>query len=266
MITWGLIDGFGRLPVRLAVVDIMKDPLAISAPGGDVALLHATFAGNNGFTVDIARIKARYKKLVLFLEAYSPLVDHVFTYRADEAARNPARTTYVRMPAPLELLVRTQPPQHQRIMLDHDWPVPEHHLSYMPWLYECCAPLVQRGYSFAQLGQREPSNPPLWLEIVPPLTYAAYVAALSKAGTFVVTHSGSYNHSIVDAACLGLRVLARRGAVCADLVRNANVLEFDDGADFMRLLQDHRPPPDIRARCTEFRDVVRMMDMEFKCY
>lgn len=255
MLTWGLVDGFARLPHAHALVfpwSAQAIPECL-----DVAVVHTYLENLPGLCERLRA--ARCGRIALFLEAGSTLVDRSFLY--GYGPPSPTRQ-HIRLPCPKEEL-HPQPKTPGTVLFDHMWPTPA---ALETWrrCRDAAAPLRDRLRFWQIERATEPREErPEWVTPIPLAGFPTYLAATSDIETFVVTHQGSYNHSLIDMAARGTRI------VCyADTV--APALAADLGAVVVRTDEEMRaallasPDADSLAaaidRMTDLLEVTCIID------
>jgi len=151
------------------------------------------------------------------------------------------------------------------VLLDHAWQA--YVSGPSDWTHEVYRALEPLAGTrrIGQCMRYDMFNPPPFVEPVGPWPFRTYMAATAPFETFVVTHRGSYNGSIVDMAARGKRVVARRGYVHPEMVRRLGVLEVDSGEDLVRALDaPWTPAPCVRDHLTDMRVAARIMDAWFR--
>jgi len=260
MITFGLERGFRALPhVNVRGCLNVNHAGTGEIPPCDFLIIHACLGD---FHLDFQALRATVGKTVLVLEYPSPLVDHNFCFREDSRTGIKGRTTILR-PCLKDFLVN-EPKDDKLVLLDHNWP-PRGGQDFSAWLYPALEPLLDEGYRFIQLGgeARELLAPP-WVTRIPVLPYPEYLAATARVGTFIPTHSGSYNHSLIDMFARGTRVLVRGSMhLPPDMVRDIRLPVFRSGDELRDLIRqpiDHAGWDRKIDLCTDMKDVVGVMD------
>lgn len=275
-ITDALVAGFAALPhVEVAgVVDVTTDLRALTAPPCDLVVSHCLFHGDTSerrFPFDVREVKARCgcRKVVSVLEAASPHVDHNFTFCPN--LRNPMLETVVGAPCVKSLMVNVRK-DDRAVLIDHDWPdqsFVDRGLCRGQEIKAALAPLADR-FAFRQLGGYPTLSPlPPWVTPLEARPFPEYLEATARFGTFVVTHTESWGHSIVDMAARGIRVLAPRGFVGPALADVVQPLLFDTTAELVSLLKqpiDHEAWARKIDRMISFDEVCRIIDSHFQVW
>ena len=101
------------------------------------------------------------------------------------------------------------------------------------------------------------------MEALGVMPFRDYLRRTAPYESFVVTHKGSYNGSIVDMAVRGVRVVAFRGFVPQAMVRDLGVIEVGTIAELARVL-DRPPDEEALARVARapmgMDEAVRVID------
>lgn len=282
MITHGLVEEFSALAAQgvmalKAVINSQKDPLGQTIPPCDVLLVHNYFASmEREFSFDVAEIKKRVRCLALFLELGAVNADISFTYQRTLCKR----TGYeVIIPQPyIAGLTRVVEKTPRSLLLDHDYPrggwpgnwdefvaKGEGHCKE---IYEILEPLHSRFEvfqleRFPQVRQHKPR----WLKLIPQTYFPDYLRMTERIETFIPTHPGSFNHTVVDMATRGSRILAVTGYLSHELATNVGATVVGSWLDLRRLLLGYDRLPAVHPKlgsCTSMDRVVRIMDAEFR--
>lgn len=205
MLAWGLWREFSRLPHVTLFYHDSDTALADDLPQVDFAIIHSYF-GTRIFS-DLAILRRAVARQVLqFCELPLPLnvVDHNFVFLPD----GQPTTTYLPCPCIGDLLAQHNAPKVPgSILLDHPW------LPFRGTRKDLCPQLYGLLAGRSQVSQLTRSNHdtdhvyPGWISQVQEQGYPGYLDATATAETFILTHPGSYEHSIVDMAARGTRVL-----------------------------------------------------------
>lgn len=286
MVTLGLMRGFAALP-HVRVIPISRgsnwwyNAVAWSdLPNCDVLVLHDCYAARGtgrDYDIDFAQLKAagRIRYAALVLECPSNDVDWSYVYKPAEDPVYNRNLTVIAEPCFKEVLRgATRPKDDCTILLDHN--ITFHPTAdYSAMVYEAVAPFAAAGYRVMQLGGglgfegRESPAPP-WVERIPVRPYPEYLAATATAGTFIVTHSGSYNHGIIDMAARGTRVIARAGGaggIPPSMITNLELPTYRSTEELRTQLAvpiDHVVWDQRIERCTDWTDFVRVMDTKLQ--
>jgi hypothetical protein len=149
--------------------------------------------------------------------------------------------------------------------LDHAWIEKGTSTDWLPKLYEWLEPLKDRTIAQLRHPLCESVALPLWVYSVPQVNYPAYLDQTASYETFIMTHPGSYEHSIIDMAARGIRILVPFGdgrPFCNPSIIEDLALEtFSTGEELLHLLTSTAKyissPPD---RFTDMSAVVAQID------
>ena len=254
MLTWGLADGFAGLEhVRTQVFPWSVDP----APAVDIAVVH-TYSGNLPLVFDRIR-STGVAGLALFLEVGKPAADRSFFYGYDVPA---SPHTHIRMPI-ISGETRSVPKRRGAVLLDHMWPTPDARDSWRQCL-DAIEPIRGRldVHQIAR-GTELQEERPAWVRPLAAVGYPAYMAATAEFESFVVTHAGSYNHSIVDMATRGVRVVSFPGMMSPRMASDVGAVIVESAEELRDVLLS-MPPLDLleraMAQATPMEDVARIVN------
>jgi hypothetical protein len=269
MLAYGLWSEFSRLShVTLAYQD-SEEPVDVAGPRCDVALLHCFL--QRPIFHQIPQLRSRVSgALIGFSELPTPDCDIQFTFL------DSGRSDAIHLPCPcLADLLRehTRSKRPGTILLDHAWgPYLKMRSSadwssrIQEWLLRDDGPAAATGMVYqldraGQGGERHNSITP-----IPEASYRAYLQMTERMETFIVTHRGSYEHSVIDMAARGTRVLVPEsdGApfIPRELVARLGLETFKNRGDLENLLA-HPKPPDpqtVLRHCTDMPQVVSIID------
>lgn len=226
MIAWGLLTGFAQLP-HVAVTHSRTQPREQdvqgkeweaeieAAPDADFTLIHSYTPAPIFDKMPLIRQKTR-GQILWMSECPYPHMDHCFTFLpffGSEQILFPAL-----LPVMNESMVGVQR-MPGSILLDHAWGWAEGHKYrggpdpnlWCTRLYKWLEPwkdLIVVG----QLERPEHERLagitiPDWVRRVPGAFYPEYLRATAPYENFIMTHPGSYEHSIIDMVARGIRVL-----------------------------------------------------------
>ena len=217
MIAWGLWEAFSLMPHVVLDYQDSDSPLTAQGPW-DFVLIHAYFGSPIYEALSTIHQRTRQVLLVQKISHDSPHIDHHFTFLTPHVAR----ATHIGIPSLKSLLAATIRPKHPgSVLLDHAWlPYAGTDFNWCPrlrqWLHDrMAAQLIRSPDSYA--AQRcaqllrsgctsEEHLPPGW-QAIAETGYPQYLEATAHFQNFIVTHPGSYEHSIIDMAARGIRVL-----------------------------------------------------------
>lgn len=260
-----LFDRFAKLPhVTLRAHHFCDEAYPVS----DVALVHGY--SDTPAVRGVAKLKQRVGYTAWFMETYdAPGFDHYWFYNPD-MNRDRADVSFV--PAPVVGdYYRRSVKLPGSLLLDHDLELfPAAGNPEFDWNRTLWAVLERYRSRFSRICQlaRGPCpQRPDWIEVLPVQSHQDYLAATAGFESFVCTHAGSYNHSAVDMAVRGTRVIVPsaygRTFVPRQLTADLHMeLVHSPAAAIEACLQ-----PQWAARAmqtTDLEDVVRMMDQHFQ--
>jgi hypothetical protein len=258
MIAFGLWDEFSKLPhVTLQYVNSDGNP---EIPDTDFSLIHAYF--NSTVYNRLPEIKAHTHRHVMgIMESVfeSPLIDHVFTF----LPMPHPHAEQIRLPVLGSLLQQT-PKTLGSVLLDHGWPDNAGKSSdWLPRLYNWLDPI-----SASAIGQLCRSgyedHMPSWVTPIPETNYLAYLKATDSYETFIMTHPGSYEHSIIDMAARETRVLVPRHngrPFChQSIIDDLKLDTFADCDELRKLLASPLAGQPTPAAFTDMPEVVARID------
>lgn len=272
MIAWGLRREFAKLPhVTLRYIDTDDAKMTIEA--ADFSLLHDLFGRPSYERLPEMRAATRRRIIGLMEIPYpSPLIDQCFTFlptpwpnRAHIKLPWP-EVEQITLPVIQELLEPTAhiAKQPGSVLLDHQWlengTTTDWNASIHEWLK-----FRMQNTPVAQLRRErcERSDPPTWVRSIPESGYPTYLAMTADFETFVVTHPGSYEHSIIDMAARGIRVLVPKVAghpFCnQSIIDDLRLETFTDGDELCALL-DTLPNPPRLDKLTDMPEIVARID------
>ncbi len=285
MLAWGLWEEFSKLPhVSLVYQDsgaplTNQDPSARQTPitfsvqnPVDFVLIHSYFGTPIFEKIPELRSLTRHK-IINFIELALPpcLVDYNFVFLAKPEEIAEHRAEQISFPcikslldASLEGVVK----QPGSVLLDHTW------LQYggtnKLWcdrLYQWLEPLKDSR----MVGQmRRPNHDvghtfPDWLKAVPETNYPNYLNLTAPYENYVLTHPGTYEHSIVDMVARGIRVMVPvvGGVPFAPrpIVDDMHLTTFSSQEEFLAKLAEPIDKSDWRRNlCTDMPDIVARID------
>ena len=255
MLAWGLWREFSKLPHVTLTYQNAEVPLGVQ-PQVDFTLLHSYFASPIFNELPALRTLTR-KHIINFMEIPHADVDYNFTYL-------PTGNEQVLFPCVSELLNRN--PMGEKwsnsVLLDHSWRDGE---VWNDRLYEWLEPLKD-SCVIGQLRRPEHEKlaPPEWVQSIPQLCYLEYLKQTAPYENFVLTHPGTYEHSIIDMMYRGIRVLIpmQDGDTFVD-PNTVNTLGLPTFSSRDELLAHLKNPQDgdwRMALCTDMPEIVRRID------
>lgn len=153
-------------------------------------------------------VRHRRPLTVAFMENPMPFGLYNFYYN-----QQPSTSDFDHLipPPVIQRLYNNVPKRPGSILLDHDveWLSWVGHRS-MDWNAQIWDVLCDRGAEFPdiyQLARGEAKGRPDFIKVIPVSRMEDYLKATEEFETFVTTHMGSFNHTAVDMAIRGTRVL-----------------------------------------------------------
>jgi hypothetical protein len=155
------------------------------------------------------------------------------------------------------------------ILLDHSYANPagtfaEQDRSNRLWqarLVEWLTPLCGTR-RFAQLQRRDcGGDTPDWIDRVPWCGYPEYLRLTAPYENFIMTHPGSYEHSVIDMAARGIKVLVptENGVPFTPIAGALGLRTFSTREELLSLL-DYPDHTDRASLCTDMSEVAARID------
>jgi hypothetical protein len=244
MIGYGLWSEFSILPhVNLRYCNTIA-PYIDQTPV-DFTLIHDCFDSPIYQRLPAVRQATRGKIMVIMEWPYqgpdTELVDLNFTF----LPLFWARTEFVQFPCLRSVLTAETVAEKLSgsILLDHVWaPIEQTPQNWCPRLYEWLAPFAE-SRKIGQLtrnGHQQAEHFPPWVDRVSESFYREYLRRTATYETFILTHPGSFEHSIFDMVGRGIRVLVpvHEGVSFANpsIVAGLNLPTFSSQAELVALL------------------------------
>jgi hypothetical protein len=255
-----LFQAFTELGVPTIATDIKRqlNVQELRDNPTDVILAHTY---HDSYTLTVAPILAQcmntFRLTASFMEVALHPVDVPFVFF-------PAHPQGVVIPAPFyaELMpVVSKIPK--TVLLDHDWG------GKWDWtadILKTLAPLTGK-FDISRIdGTGKIANPP-GIKRLPHHNFHGYIKATESVETFIVTHAGSYNATVIDMLSRGTRVLSPIGHLPEYNLKRFGIPTFSDMKGLTDLLEtpyDEKVWGGKRALCTDIRNAVRKMDSIFK--
>jgi hypothetical protein len=229
-------------------------------PATDFSLIHECF--DSPIYKRLLEIRAATRhKIMGFMEIIFPstLIDRGFCFLP-----NPwPMAEQIRLPCLRSLLDAHNSVEKfaGSILLDHGWIEKGKVTDWLPRLYEWLAPLKDR--TIAQLRHPLCESVPLppWVHSIPQANYPTYLAQTATYETFIMTHPGSYEHSIIDMAARGIRVLVPFGdgrPFCnPSIIEDLGLETFSTGEELLSLLSV--PVPHVPVSPDRFNDMPQVV-------
>lgn len=262
MIAWGLWREFWAMPHVAVRYQSVYDP--VDGKPTDFILAHYYFGSALNKAVLMRRPSVRHEVL-LFMEIPNgpPLFDRCFTYLPFPQF---GYCEQIECPCLLDAIAAHNAPKRPRtVLLDHYWR--DHAAKGKDFSAKLHEWLAGTPYEVSQLRRLDNDADfafPPWVRQIPELPYPDYLDATADQETFVLTHIGSYEHSIIDMVARGTRVIipsidgvpqAPRG-----LVERLNLPTFADRDELLALLSSPVVDPLPPGALTDMPQVAARID------
>ena len=258
MMVWSLWDEFSKLPHITLEFQSISEPLIDKQY--DFVLFHSYFSNDSGNCLSQMRKRVRYKTLS-FLETKAN-VDYCFTYLPNP---HPADSEEILLPCPTTILDShnaTKIPGS--ILLDHIWqPDLGTWRELSPSLYEWFEPCHTK-YSISQLKRDPTENFPNWVLPITAKAYPIYLDSTAHFETYILTHPGTYEHSVLDMAYRGTRVLVpcvnNTLFIAKSIIDRLGLSTFSTKDELLALIDAPINIMDKRGLFTSISKVVSVID------
>lgn len=287
MIGWGLWEAFRDYPhVQLEYRNANN---LTDIPETDFTLVHSYTPGEVFHRLSDLRVKTR-QQMMWISEMFCSSFDYCFTFLPQPGCEQ------VPLPAPKDLLDASMVGVTKlkgSVLLDHHWSWTDGYTINGPNPNLWCARLYEWLESIKDwtvIGQMESPNHerisgvpiPSWVKRIPNSFYHEYLKATAPYENFIMTHPGSYEHSIVDMAARGIQVLVPTPTVTHkhrdgwEVVPGGTPFAPQDTIDRLKLptfstreqllsLLDRSHDGDWRAyACTDMPEIARQIDAHCK--
>lgn len=242
----------------------------VDFPQADIALIHAYTSTPS--IVNLEKLKTKVKKVVWFME--EPIqeleFDHYYFY--EKKFEETSHKTYVKIPV-VKSKYDILPKEPGTILLDHDSFLfanagsPGHDWTQRIWDF-----FVKNKDKYRSIYQLErgpvDSDRPKFIKTIPMQSHQDYLKTTSRFETFICTHAGSYNHTAVDMAVRGTRVIVPESEyfsfVPRCLVNDLGLKIVFDENDLTKVLDEVPICVPQLEKATDLDDVVALMDSDFK--
>ncbi len=272
MNAWGLWSEFSKLPhVTLTYQD--SEASGFDQPPVDFTLFHTYFsAGIFDYIHSIRAITSKRVMNITETALPAPVVDYNFTFLSTDWG---APSEQIRFPYPDELI--NGGPKAEKwpksVLLDH---LIRNNPAWCPFyacwherLWEWLKPLSKdRVIGQMRGGWFDPEDTipsPNWVQTLPLLCYPEYLERTAPYENYVLTHPGTYEHSVIDMVTRGIRVLipSERGTpfVNPSIVKELKLPTFSTKEEFLSIINSPVDSGDWRKDlCTPAREIVRRID------
>jgi hypothetical protein len=263
MMTWALWNEFSKLPHVTLEFQSIYEPLPNIHP--DFVLFHACFGDLEFGQLAAMRRMAKYKTMS-FMELGLPKehVDYCFVYLP------PTITHCEEIPLPCLSAVldeHNSAKSKGTILLDHVWPpYCGTNKEWSPRLYNWLTPLKHR-FAISQLrrgGCSASENFPNWVAPIEEKPYTEYLDITARFETYILTHPGSYEHSVIDMAYRGTQVLVPimdgKPFIPKSTVERLNLSTFSTKFELAALLERPARVANKRQSFSDMSKVVSRID------
>ncbi len=293
MLGWGLWEEFSKLPHVTLTYQNAEEPLKPHPV--DFTLLLCYFAGRIYSQMREVRAMTS-RRIINFMELGHPpetLIDYNFTYLPHQCHWGPSEQ--IEFPYVGSLLSKSvQEKWSGSVLLDHSWPISLLRGPQELW-YNKLYPWLEPLKDSRKIGQLRRTNVdidpdvnwklksdpiislqgrkladafkgqipvPDWVQSIPECCYPEYLERTAPYENFVLTHPGSYEHSIIDMAARGIKVLVPvqdgRSFIPRALVNRLGFPTFETKEELYALLD--APNSVKRDFGTDMPEIVRRID------
>lgn len=237
----------------------------------DFALIHAYFSTN--VYQHLAKLTRSCRKITSFMEEPYPHVDFNWYY-SDCVSPLPFRGHMIPPPI-VRSMLQNVPKEPNTILLDHDivkfWYYRHDLLDFNERIWEWLKPFKE-SHKIYQLQRDEKDATPDWIEKIPHCTPEEYVRLTERMETYIITHSGSFNHTAVEMMCRGIRTLVPRNSQGSAMIPESSVRYFrphcfsngEELADLIRSPVDRDLWDNQIDKCLDMDGVVAFIDQAFQ--
>ena len=264
MLAYGLWRDFAKLGHVHLQFQNVAGPLTVTEPV-DFVLVHSYFSVALDERLWELRPFTR-REILCCMECpmRRPLADHCFTFLPADGV---TYAEQIRCPCIGDLIDDYRGEKTPgSVLLDHVWgPYDGTDNDWSNRLYDW----LKSGYRWvAQLrrgGHDEKHHFPPGIIQIAERGYPQYLSATAGYENFIVTHPGSYEHSVIDMAARGTRVLvplqAGKPFVPQALVDDLHLPVFGSRKELLDILSDPIEQQDVRHTvCTDMPEVVQRID------
>jgi hypothetical protein len=264
MMTWALWNEFSKLRHVTLEFQSIYEPLSNTHP--DFVLFHACFGDREFGQLAAMRRLAKYKT-VSFMELGLPKehVDYCFVYLPPTTITHCEEVPLPCLSAVLD--EHNSPKLKGTILLDHVWPsYCNTNKEWSPRLYDWLMP-YKHQFTISQLqrgGCATSENFPKWVTPIKEKPYIDYLDITSNFETYILTHPGSYEHSVIDMAYRGTRVLVpimdNHPFIPKSTIERLDLSTFSTKSELMALLERPIKAIDKRGSFSDMSKVVSSID------
>jgi hypothetical protein len=261
MVTWALWNEFSKMQHVTLEFQSIYEPLVEISP--DFVLFHACFGELEFGRLAELRKRAKYKTMSFMeLPLSKEYVDYCFIYLPQTTFQHCEEISLPCLSSALNEHISTKVPGS--ILLDHMWP--PYHRTQKEWsqyLYEWLSSYRKHAKcSISQLrrgGCESIEKFPPWVTPIPEKPYTEYLDATAHFETYILTHPGSYEHSVIDMAYRGTRVLVPvmhgQPFIPKSTIERLNLQTFTSRLDLLALL---RAPTQVKHNRQSFTDAAEI--------
>lgn len=262
-----LAKRFSKLPVSL-IKHHFADP---EFPEADIALIHAY--DSTVAIQQLSEVKRKVKKVALFMEEAKENLgfDHCYFYNRICSCK---KGTYIKIPLAKEQY-HILPKEPGSILLDHDCQLfPDHGVQSHDWTQRIWD-FLSRNKKYRPIYQLERGNVvhPSFVKKIPIQSHQDYLNATAHMETFICTHAGSYNHSAVDMAVRGSKVIVpmapgtfHKTFVPECLIQDLNMTLILNEHQLETALNTPVKNQSLIDVATDLDDVVSLMNRDFNSW
>lgn len=116
-------------------------------------------------------------------------------------------------------------------------------------------------YKIYQLGGTPLAE---YVEVIPKSNYKKYMENTAKMEFFIQTHKGSYEHSIIDMAGRGIKVLVYPNLVAEEIITGLELPIYRNQEELIKLIENIEVK-DVLNKMTPMEEIVNLLDERFKC-
>lgn len=271
MLIMGLYDEFKKLNhVEIKLIDITleqesnTDSFLKALPLLDFLLVRRYTNSSIVKNILLTKRKVRYQTCS-FIEHPQSNFDYCFSFLKYK------KTDYHIILPYIKKFMNNIPKTPKTILIDDCY---ENELDMSNQIIEWIHPLIKEGYKIYQLVENESK---LKTGIIPLLksNYQQYMADTAKIETFIQTHPGSYEHSVIDMAGRGTRVfipnidkILKRGFyIPLEIIEDLELPTFKNKDDLISLIQEPVDSIFWNSRIhemTEMKLIVNIIDNYFQ--
>lgn len=207
-------------------------------------------------------------KIMLIMECpnRNPELDQEFVF--NEVFYGWDKVTIIKNPIVSNLINLTShiKKEPNSILIDHVWFGDKVSKDHSDMIYDWLSPLKD-GRLISQLGRgvfEKQEHFPNWISKIPESNYITYLENTAKYENFILTHPGSYEHSVIDMASRGCRVIVPvmdGKSFCPKCVVESLNLPVFSTRDQLHNILSVSPPKDYdKSAFNDFSNIVAILD------